>query len=101
VTLDGHVPSHCAIRLLQRENPKWKYVEVRRSNYLYNIVEQHHRAIKRRCASMTGFKSFANAAIRISGIELAHRIHKRQFSFGPGRRARVWSLKQQWVRALA
>src|SRR5471032_1501765 len=29
VTLDDHVPSHCAIRLLRRENPKWKYVEVR------------------------------------------------------------------------
>jgi hypothetical protein len=29
VTLDGHVPSHRALRLLRRENPKWKYVEVR------------------------------------------------------------------------
>ncbi len=68
--------------------------------YINNIVEQDHRAIKRRCASMAGFKSFANASITISGIELAHRIHKQQFSFGPGRRARVWSLKQQWARAL-
>lgn len=62
--------------LLRRENPKWKYVEVRSSKYLNNIVEQDHRAIKRRCASMTGFKSLANASITISGIELAHRIHK-------------------------
>jgi len=45
---------------------------------------------------MMGFKSFATAAITISEIELAHRIHKRQLSFGPGRRARVWSLEQQW-----
>lgn len=101
VTLDGHVPSHCALRLLRRENPKWKYVEVRSSKYLNNIVEQDHRAIKRRCASMTGFKSFANASITISGIELAHRIHKRQYSFGRGRRPQEWSLKQQWERALA
>jgi hypothetical protein len=36
---------------------------------------------------MKGFKSFTNAAITIDGIELAHRIHKRQFSFGPGRAA--------------
>jgi hypothetical protein len=50
---------------------------------------------------MTGFKSFANASITISRIELAHRIHKRQFSLGPGRRPRHWSLKQQWERALA
>ena len=100
-TLDGHVPSHCAVRLLRRENPKWKYVEVRCCKYLNNIVEQDHRAIKRRWASMTGFKSFANASITISGIELAHRIRKRQFSLGPGRRPRHWSLKQQWERALA
>jgi transposase-like protein len=101
VTLDGHVPSHCALRLLRRENPKWKYLEVRCSKYLNNIIEQDHRAIKRRCASMKGFKSFANAAITISGIELAHRIHKRQFSLGPGRRPRHRPLKQQWERALA
>ncbi len=101
VTLDGHVPSHRALRLMRRENPKWKYVEVRGCKYLKNIVEQDHRAIKRRCASMTGFKSFATASITIAGIELAHRIHKRQFSFGPGRRRRGDSLKQHWERALA
>ncbi len=101
VTLDGHVPSHCALRLLRRENPKWKYVEVRSCKYLNNIVEQDHRAIKRRYASMTGFKSFANASITISGIELAHQIRKRQFSIGPGRRQSDESLKELWERALA
>ena len=39
-------------------------------------IEQDHRAIKRRCASMAGFKSFANAAITIAGIALTHRIRK-------------------------
>jgi hypothetical protein len=31
---------------------------------------------------MKGFKSFANAAaaVTIAGVELAHRIHKHQFS---------------------
>jgi hypothetical protein len=29
---------------------------------------------------MKGFKSFANAAVTIAGDELAHRIHKHQFS---------------------
>jgi transposase-like protein len=94
VTLDGNVPSHLALRLLRWENPMWKYVKVRSCKYLNNIVEQDHRAIKRRCASMKGFKSFGNASITISGIELAHRIHKRRFSFGPGRQRRDWSLKQ-------
>ena len=100
ITLDGHAPSHQALRLLRRENPRSKYVLVRNCRYLNNIVEQDHRAIKRRCASMLGFKSFGNAAIMPAGIELAHRIHKRQFSFGPGRQWRNQSLKQHWDRAL-
>jgi transposase-like protein len=44
-----------------------------------------HHAIKRRSASTAGFKSFDNAAISITGIELAHRINKLLFSFGAGR----------------
>jgi transposase-like protein len=31
---------------------------------LNNLIEQDHRAIKRRCASMAGFKSSANAPSR-------------------------------------
>jgi hypothetical protein len=50
---------------------------------------------------MAGFKSFGHAAITIAGIELAHRIHKRQFSFGVGRPRRERSLKVLWDRALA
>src|SRR6266849_9189958 len=49
VTLDGHVPSHRALRLLRREHPAWRGVGVRSSKYLNNIIEQDHRAIKRRC----------------------------------------------------
>jgi transposase-like protein len=101
VTLDGHVPSHRALWLLRREHPCWRNVKVRNCKYLNNIIEQDHRVIKRRCASMTGFKSFVNAAITISGIELAHRIHKLQFSFGRGRRRRGWSRKDEWAMALA
>jgi transposase-like protein len=86
--------------LLRREDPKWLNVEVRSCKYLNNIVEQDHRAIKRRGASMAGFKSFDNAAITIAGIELAHRINKRQFSFGVGRPRRDRSLKALWDRAL-
>ena len=85
ITLDGHKQSHLALRYLRRENPKWKFVQVRSNQHLNNLIEQDHRAIKRRCASMGGFKSFRNAAITLSGIELAHRIRKRQFSFGRGR----------------
>ena len=100
VTLDGYVPSHRALRLLRREDSRWRNVEVRICKYLNNIVEQDHRAINPRCASMAGFKSFDNATITLAGIELAHRIHKRQFSFGIGRPRRERSLKVLWDRAL-
>jgi hypothetical protein len=64
ITLDGQLQSHLALRLLRREDPKWKYVEVRSNQYLNNLIEQDHRAIKRRCAAMVGgFKSFGSAAI--------------------------------------
>jgi transposase-like protein len=101
VNLDGNTASHRALRLLGQEDSRWESVVVRCRRYLNNIVEQDHRAIKRRCASMTGFKSFGTAAITLAGIELAHRIRKRQFSFGRGRQRQVSSLKQLWDRALA
>jgi len=73
---------------------------VRTNRYFNNIIEQDHRAIKRRCVSMSGFKSFASASITIAGIALAHRIRKRQFVLGRSRRRRGWSLKDEWAIAL-
>jgi transposase-like protein len=102
ITLDGHVPSRRALWLLRREHPCWRNVKVRTNRYLNNIVEQDHRAIKRRCASMASFKSFTNAAVTIAGIELAQRIRKRQFMLSRTyRRLRGWSLKDEWAIALA
>ena len=51
----------------------------RSSKYLNNLIEQDHRSIKQRIAVMLGFKQFRHAAITIAGIELLHRIRKRQF----------------------
>ena len=79
VTLDGHVPSHRALRLLRKENVNWKHVQVRSCKYLNNIVEQDHRAIKSKCRAMKSFQSFRSAFTTIAGLELAHRIRKRQF----------------------
>ena len=38
VTLDGLMQSHLALRLLRREDRKWKYVQVRCSQYLNNLI---------------------------------------------------------------
>ena len=47
-------------------------------NYLNNIVEQDHRAIKRIPRPMLGFKTFRCARILIAGIEIMHMIRKGQ-----------------------
>jgi transposase-like protein len=68
VNLDGNAASHRALRLLRQENPEWRSVVVRSRRYLNNIVEQDHRAIKRRCAPMLALKSFRTAAITLAGV---------------------------------
>jgi hypothetical protein len=57
-------------------------VKLRSSKYLNNLIEQDHRGVKQRIATMLGFKGFATAAITIAGIELMHRIRKGQFGLG-------------------
>jgi hypothetical protein len=65
-----------------------------------NIVEQDHRAIKRRCAPMLALKSFRTAAVTLAGVELVHRIKKGQFSLGSGAARGLSSLKHLWTHAL-
>ena len=59
-----------------------KRIVVRQIKYLNNIVEQDHRAIKRRTRPMLGFKNFRCARILLSGIELMHMIRKGQMKDG-------------------
>jgi transposase-like protein len=59
-----------------------KQIVVRQVKYLNNIVEQDHRAIKRRTRPMLGFKDFSCARILLSGIELMHMISKGQMKNG-------------------
>ena len=55
---------------------------ISRLRTLNNLIEQDHRGVKQRIATMLGFKGFATAAITIAGIELMHRIRKGQFGLG-------------------
>ena len=84
ITLDGHRPSHSALRHMgmngefnfRGRNP----VKIRCCQYLNNVVEQDHRRVKGRLRPMLGFKTSYNARRVIIGIELAQKIHKRQFA---------------------
>ena len=58
----------------ERETP----IKIRQTKYLNNIIEQDHRAIKRRTRTMPGFKNFRCARILLGGIEAAHMIGKGQ-----------------------
>ena len=84
ITLDGHQPSHSALRRMgmngefnfRGRNP----MRIRCCQYLNNVVEQDHRRVKGRLRPMLGSKTFHNARRVIIGIELAQKIHKRQFA---------------------
>lgn len=73
ISVDGYPATHTAISELKTEEVLPQSTKVRTSKYLNNLIEQGHRRIKQRIYPMLGFKSFVNAAITISGIELAHR----------------------------
>lgn len=62
-------------------------IELRQSKYLNNLVEQDHRAVKRRTLPMPGFKNFQSAARLIAGIETMHMIRKGQLDCPEGQRA--------------
>jgi len=57
-------------------------IRVYRSKYLNNIVEQDHRAIKRRIRPMMGFKALSSATATLDGIETANMIRKGQLGKG-------------------
>jgi transposase-like protein len=76
VTMDKSGANLAALQAInaERETP----IKVRQAKYLNNIVEQDHRAIKRRTRPMMGFKDFRCARIILSGIETMHMIRKEQ-----------------------
>ena len=101
INLDGNAASHLGLRLLAEEDAGWRSVTVRARRYLNNVIEQDHRAIKQRSRAMLGLKSFPTAAVTFSGIELAHRIRKRQFNLAYEHQGRTRSLKDLWDQALS
>ena len=51
--------------------------------YLNNIVEQDHRAIKRRVRASQGFRAFHSACRTLQGIETMNMIRKGQVRWLP------------------
>ena len=63
-----------------------------------NIIEQDHRAIKRRIRPMLGFKSAESARIILGGIEMVHMMRKGQAKYA---RNPHLSLAEQFERLAA
>src|SRR5437763_1039765 len=100
ITLDAYAASHRAVADSKVSGELPKRVRIRTSKYLNKEVEQDHRRVKQRLRPMLGLKSFRTAARVISGIELAEKIKKAQFTLNKrgGRTARMPDI---WRVALA
>ena len=80
ITIDKSAANNAAIEDYNAEHGG--NIEIRQIKYLNNIVEQDHRAIKRKSRPALGFKSFRSAAITLSGVEVMHMIRKGQLNGG-------------------
>ncbi len=76
VTIDQSGANSAAIEALKEDTGHT--IETRQSQYLNNLVEQDHRAVKRIVRPMLGFQSFRSARVTLHGIELMHMIKKGQ-----------------------
>jgi putative transposase len=74
ITIDKSGANTAAI--MSRQADSGLPIEMRRSWYLDNLVEQDHRTVKRITRPMPGFKSFRCARILVPGIEVMHMTRK-------------------------
>jgi IS6 family transposase len=67
-----------AVKQLKKEGQLRRRCRLRQVQYLNNILEQDHRAIKRRVKASQGFRSFWGALRTIAGYEALNMIRKGQ-----------------------
>src|SRR3954454_17578708 len=78
VNVDGNPAYPRVIAELKRTRELGRRCRCRPVRYLNNVVEQDHRAIKRRVRAMQGFRAFHSAWRTIQGIEAVNMIRKGQ-----------------------
>ncbi len=78
ITVAGYRATHPAISELKAKNGLPQKTEVRTSKYLHNLIEQDHRAIRRRWRAMQCFRSFHTAERTQEGIKALHMMRKGQ-----------------------
>ena len=83
ITIDGSKANAAAIR--EYNAAYGRMITIRQVQYLNNVVEQDHRAVKRVTRPTLGFKSFAAAQETLAGVELMHMLKKGQMVVAEGK----------------
>ena len=100
ITIDKSGANTAAIESYNAEHQA--DIEIRQVEYLNNILEQDHGAVKRRVRPMLEFKAFWSAAVTLAGIEIMHMIRKGQLraagKLRPGCRPGVLSGRDRMAR---
>jgi IS6 family transposase len=78
INVDGNPSYPTVINELKKQRALGQRCRCRVVPYLNNIVEQDHRAIKRRVNASLGFRSFDGAQKTIQGYEAMNMIRKGQ-----------------------
>ena len=78
VNVDRNPAYPAAVEAMKVEGSLPRRVRLRQCKYLNNIVEQDHRAIKRRVRASQGFRAFRSASRTLQGIETMNMIRKGQ-----------------------
>jgi putative transposase len=80
VTIGGSGANAAAIQHYNTEHRAT--IVLRQVRSLNNVVEQAHRAVKRLTRPLLGFNAFDAAQRTLAGVELMHRLRKRQWGGG-------------------
>ena len=83
INVDGNPSYPRVVAELRQVRKLGRRCHCRTCPYLNNIVEQDHRAIKRRVNASQGFRSFEGAWRTIQGYEAMHMIRKGQVRWLP------------------
>ncbi len=78
INVDGNPAYPKVISELKRTGELGRRCRCRPVRYLNNVVEQDHRAIKRRVRACQGFRAFHSVRRTIQGIEVMNMIRKGQ-----------------------
>jgi transposase-like protein len=76
ITIDGSDANEAAIKTYHEAHGT--HIIIRQVKYFTNVVEQDHRGVKRVTRPRLEVKSFEAAQDTLVGIELMHRIRKKQ-----------------------